>query len=178
MWPRSLLITVLAMSLWACSSLQAAKPGEVQSFTYPPASFSHRVGTTQVVLYWNCLQPEPGIQRLDGVAHSPYFSEVRYLEFELVGLDANERVVSQTKGAAGDYVLRTNQISPFQLDLRAVGSEVRFDLYYSYRSQQGLRSLLAGSPVGGPQLLAQSTIRSLARDVCSETQHRIPKPAR
>jgi hypothetical protein len=131
-----------------------------------------------VVLYWNCLRPEPGVLRLDGAAHSPYFSAVRYLEFELVGLDANDRIVSEAKGAARDYVLRTNQVSPFQLDVRTVGSEMRFDLYYQYRSQQNLRSLLADPPVGGPQLIAQATNRFLARDVCSETQHRIPQPAR
>jgi hypothetical protein len=147
---RSTLVIALAASLGACTSLASQRLSEGEPPVYPPAAFSHRVGTTHVVLYWNCLQPEPGIQRLDGVAHSPYFSEVRYLEFELVGVDANERVVSQTKGAAGDYVLRTNQDSPFQLDLRTVGSEVRFDLYYSYRSQQSLRSLLAGPPVSEP----------------------------
>jgi hypothetical protein len=112
------------------------------------------------------------------VAQSPYFSGIRDLEFELVGADANERVVSQTRGVARDYVLRTNQFSPFQLDLRTTGSEVRFDLFYRYRSQQNLRSMLAGPPVGGPQLFAQATTQFLVRDVCSETQHRIPKPVR
>lgn len=176
MWRPFLLVSMLVMTVAACTSLQG--PQATQPQAYPPAAYAHRVGTTQVVLYWNCLRPSPDALRVDGMAQSPYFSEVRDLEFELVGADANERVVSQTSGAARDYVLRTNQFSPFQLDLRTAGSEVRFDLFYRYRSQQNLRSMLAGPPVNGPLHFAQATSQSSARDVCSETQHRIPKPAR
>lgn len=50
--------------------------------------------------------------------------------------------------------------------------EVRFDLYYQYRFQDvEMEVLLAGPPVRGPRLLAQVN-RFLARDVCSDTQHR------
>ena len=178
MWRPFLLVSMLAMTVAACTSLQSPQATQPLPQAYPPTAFAHRVGTTQVVLYWNCLRPSPDVLRLDGVAQSPYFSGIRDLEFELVGADASERVVSQTRGVARDYVLRTNQFSPFQLDLRTTGSEVRFDLFYRYRSQQNLRSMLAGPPVGGSQLFAQATTQFLARDVCSETQHRIPKPAR
>ncbi len=184
MWRHFLLVMAVAVSLGACTPLDARQTLETQRSVYPPAAFSHRVGTTQVVLYWNCLRPDTGVLRMDGVAHSPYFSAVRSLEFELVGVDANDRIVSEAKGATRDYVLRTNQVSPFQLDVTAVGSEVRFDLYYHYRSQENLRSqgnlgtIVAGPLMGGRILLVQATNRFLARDVCSETQHRIPQPAR
>jgi len=176
MWRFPLLIIVLVGSLAACTPLvgqQAA--AEAQRAVYPPAAFTHRVGTTQIVLYWDCLRPEPGLLRLDGVAHSPYVSEVRFLKFELVGVDAADRTVSEAKGAARDFLLRTNQISPFQIDLRTTGSEARFDLFYQYQAAGSLRSMLAGAGAESPLLLAQVGTRFLARDVCSETQHRIPK---
>ena len=178
MWRYSLLVTSLAMGLAACTSLQPLRTAEGQPPAYPPSVFSHRVGTTQVVLYWNCLRPDPGVLSVEGVAHNPYFSEIRFLEFELVGVNSEDRAVSEARGEVPDFLLRTNQISPFRLDLRTVGSEVRFDLYYSHRSQQNLRSFLAGPPVGGPRLFVQATNRFLARDVCSERQHRIPQPIR
>ncbi len=178
MWRDFSMLTILAAILGACTSLEAPQTAARPPAAYPPANFSHRVGTTHVVLYWNCLRPEPNVLRLDGIAHNPYFSEVRSLEFELVGVDASDRAMSQASGASPDFLLRTNQISAFRLDLRTVGGEARFDLYYSYRSQQGLRAFLAGPLVVGPRLLAQATNRVLARDVCSDTQHRLPKPAR
>ncbi len=178
MWQHSLLVTMLAVSLAACTPLETLRTAEERRPVYPPATFSHRVGTVQVVLYWNCVRPDPGVLRLDGVAHNPHFSEIRFLEFDLVGVDADGREVSQARGASSDYILRTNQFSPFRLDVRTVGREVRFDLFYRYRSQQNLRPSLAVPTVASPRLLAQAEIQLMARDVCSETQHRIPKPAR
>ncbi len=89
-------------------------------------------------------------------------------------MDARERTVSQAAAAVPNFLLRTNEISPFHLELRLAGTEVRVDLFYQYRFQDGSR-FLAGAPVSGPHLLVQ-THRFMARDVCSETQHRILKP--
>jgi hypothetical protein len=110
---------------------------------------------------------------VEGVAQNPWASqEVRFLELELVGVDGQERSVSEAATAVPDFLLRTNEISPFHLDLRTAGTEVRFDLFYQYRFQDNGGRFLAGSPVGVPRLLAQ-THRFMARDVCSETQHRV-----
>jgi hypothetical protein len=129
-----------------------------------------------VVLYWNCARPEAGQVRLEGLVYSPYFSDVRDLQFELAGVDSSERVVSEARAVPPDFPLGINLTSPFQLTLRTTGNEVRFDLYYGYRAQGGLRSRLAGPPVAGLTLLAQSTSWFMARDVCSETPHGYPRP--
>jgi hypothetical protein len=174
-----MLVAGLGMNFAACTSLQTQQASEVQRSAYPPATYSNRVGTTQVLLYWNCARPEPGVLRLDGVVHSAYASEVRYPEFDLVGLDANDRVVSEATSATRDSILRTNQVSPFQIDLRTAGSEIRFDLYYQYQSLGSLRSQLpGGTPVERVRFMAPAGVRFMVRDVCSETQHRIPKPSR
>jgi len=164
---RDMLPGLLALTLSACAS-PAARPGP-----YPPDAYAHRVASSHVVLYWNCVRPEAGILRVEGVAQNPWSSqEVRFLETELVGVNSQERTVSYAKGAAQDILIRTNQFSPFQMELRLAGGEVRFDLYYEYRFQDvEMEARLAGPLVRAPRLLAQ-TQRFLARDACSEAQHR------
>lgn len=157
----------------ACTPLA----GQQQTVAAPqpvasPTVFSHRVSTTHVVVYWNCARPESGQVRLEGLVYSPYFSDVRDLQFELAGVDSGERVVSEARAVLPDYGLGMNRTVPFQLTLRTSGSEVRFDLYYGYRAQGGLRSSLAGPPV----VLAQSQSWFRARDVCSDTQHWYTRP--
>ena len=106
------------------------------------------------------------------------------MEFELVGLDPQDAVVSHVTGDLPDLLLRTNQISPFRLDLRTAGTEARFDLFYRYRSQgtlrsEGTRRVLVAATLGPEaQLLAQATRQFMARDVCSDAQHRNPKLSR
>lgn len=173
MWWRSLSIALLAGNVAACTSLAAQR--QTVATPEPTASstvFSHRVSTTHVLLYWNCTRPEPGQVRLEGLVYSPYFSDVRGLQFELAGMARDERVVSETRAVLPDFGLGMNRTAPFQLTLRTTGTEVRYDLYYGYRAQGGLRSSLAGPPV----VLAQSQSWFMARDVCSDTQHWYPRP--
>jgi len=145
----------------------------------PLTGFPHRVGTTHVTLYWDCQRPEPGLLRLEGVVQNPYFSEVRFLELELVGVDDTGHVVSHTKAAIPEIILRTRQYSAFRLDLRTVGKEVRFDLFYTYRSHENLRSSEGSTSIpvvpaatGRPWQLAQAPTQFMALDVCSKEKHK------
>ena len=168
------MIVLLGGGLSACTESGGLRMPAAEPTIYPPAVFAHRVGTSHVVLYWNCVSPEPGILRVEGVVQQAgSMQEVRFLELDLIGVDARERSVSQTSTALADFLLRTNQVSPFELGLRTQGTEVRLDLYYRYRFQDDGGRLLAGHLVGAPRMLAQPTIQFMARDVCSETQHRV-----
>jgi hypothetical protein len=168
------MVVLLGVGLSACAETGGFRPPAAEPMIYPPAVFAHRVESSHVAIYWNCERPEPGVLRVQGVAHNPWSQQdVRFLELDLVGVDARERSVSEASTALADYLLRTNQIAPFQLDLKTQGAEVRFDLYYRYRFQDNGGRLLAGPMMGAPRLLAQPTIQFLARDICSETQHRI-----
>ena len=162
--------------------------------TDPTAGFTHRVANAQVVLYWTCTRPEPDLLQVAGVAQSPWASQpIKYMEFNLVGVDDRDRQVSATSAALPAILLYTNEVSPFHLALKPAGTETRFDLYYLYRFDEGLRisgtetrfdlqyqyrfdaggndRLFAGPPGAGPRLLAQKLRIWLARDACSETQH-------
>ena len=166
----------LVMSLAGCAAMEAPESGSGRGL--PPEALAHRVATSEVVLLWNCVEPEPGLLRVEGVAQSPWQAQpIRYLEFQLVGVDAQERTTAQTAGAARDVQLFTNQSTPFQLVLKTAGTEVRFDLYYDYRFNEGFDIgatqgvLVAGPPMAGPRLFAQ-THTYLVRDACGATQHR------
>ena len=169
---HSLMVVAFVMSLAACAAMEA--PGSGTMPGSPPEAFAHRVATSEVVLLWNCLEPEPGLLRVAGVAQNPGQAQpIGSLEFDLVGVDAQERMTAQTAGAARDLQIRTNQSTSFHLTLKRAGTEVRFDLYYRYFSGQEFdtSALVAGPPMARPRLLA-ATQTFLVRDVCGATQHR------
>ena len=170
---RFMIFAVLVVEMAGCAALRS--PGTAGG--QPPASpdaFAHRTASSHVVLYWNCARPAPEVLRVEGLAQNPWESqEVRSLEFELVGVDARERAVSEIKGETRSAGIGTNESSPFLLELRTKGGEVRFDLYYDYQFSEGDQNdaLLAGPPMVSSRLFPQGN-RSLVRDACSESQHR------
>jgi len=168
---RSSLAAAAVMTLAGCAQM----PGPGSSLE----SFTHRVATSEIVLLWNCLQSEPRLLSLEGVAWSPWQAQpVQFLEFELVGVDAKDRMAAQKAGAARDLQLHTNQMTPFTLELKTTGTEVRFDLYYRYQFRQFFEGRAVDARLAGPlvprhssSLLAQ-TISYLVRDACSDSEHR------
>jgi len=123
-------VILFVVSVGGCVILPTQQRPEEQAAAYPPTALSHSIETSQVVLNWNCERPDSGGLRLDGLARNPYSAEVRLLEFNLVGVDASGRAISQASGATKDFVLRTHEVSPFRLNRARVGSEMRFDLYF------------------------------------------------
>jgi len=147
------------------SSMIGAEP-------YPPPGLPHRVASSHVELYWKCDQGEPGIMRVQGMARNPWSpQEVRSLEFDLFGVDRDDRVVSGAHAAAPNYQLGTNQTTRFDVALRLTGREARYDLVYRYRFQEleEMAALLAGPPTR--LQLAQSTVQFMVRGACSDSQH-------
>jgi len=145
--------------LTACSTVGTFSGPESGLGNPPPLMFAHRVATPDVEVYWNCTRPEPGLVELDGVVHNIGGRDVRFVELNLVGVDARGHSVSQTTTSLSDVVLTINQTSPFHLRLRTAGTEMRFDLYYQYRS--GVGSGFSGFQDG--------THHFYARDVCPGT---------
>ena len=168
------LLCLAGLGLSACAGDGMLRMPTATPTPYPPPGYVHRVGPYPVELYYNCSTPSPGALRLDGLAFNPWSSQpVRALEFELVGVDARGWSVSEATAEARDYQLFTNQSTPFQLDLKTVGSEARFDLYFSYQFQEGDHGdFISKVAWRGPVLLALQPNRSLVRDACSETAHR------
>ncbi len=162
-------VLLVALAIWVAGCAAVEAPGTGASLD----AFTHRVATSEVVLRWNCLQPAAGVLRIEGVAHNPWQSQpIGYLELQAVGVDAEGRETAEAAGRARDIQILTNEQSPFQMELRTTGSEVRVDLYYQYRfNQEYDTALLAGPPMVGPRRYAQTTTTHMVRDACSPTRH-------
>jgi hypothetical protein len=163
------LLAGIVMTAAACAAVDMAGPPT------PVDTFAHRAANSELVLRWNCLQPAAGTLRVEGVAHNPWQAQpIGYLELQVVGVDAEGRQTGEAAGKARDVQILTSQRSPFQLDLKTTGTEVRVDLYYPYVFNQEWESgalLVAGPPMAAPRQYAQSTNTNMVRDACSPTQH-------
>jgi hypothetical protein len=144
--------------------------GKIQ---WPPAEYRHTVETTAIRQYWNCTRPETNVMRLDGLAANLWnAAPVKFLEWTLEGVDKDGRSLSSATVESKVIQLATNQFTQFQIDLRTVGSEARFDLYYTYQFFDTGRDRWEASLHGdGPVLLAQRNVRFFVLDACSDTQH-------
>ena len=176
----TVLLLVFGLSLAGCAAMETPESGSAPATAAEP--YAHRVGTSELVLSWNCSQPEPGVMRVEGIAQSPWQAQpIRYLEFSLLGVDAQEETTAKATGTARDIQIMTNQSSPFQLTLKSAGAATRFDLYYNYRYEHefdGSSSLIgtSGTVVAGPAMgtsrLFAQTETFMVRDACGESQHR------
>jgi hypothetical protein len=160
---RSGLLVLIGWAISACvANGTGGLPGSGPT-VYPPDAFAHRVAAPDVTIYWNCTRPEPGTLQFDGVVQNTGGREVRFVELQLDGVDAREGKMAHASTALPDIVLYTNQISSFHMQVPTTGVEARYDLFYQYR--------LASRP--GLMGLSDSDQHFMARDVCSETQHRV-----
>ncbi len=142
----------LAVTLAACGTARPMPDSE---------SFAHRVTDNVVVLHWNCSRPAPGVVQVAGVANNPYYqTPIQNLGFRLFGVNAQGSDVSLAQGSAQAFLIYMNSPSPFTLDLSTQGTEVRYDLIYSYR---------LGQPPGGARApVAGGERQNYARNVCAE----------
>ena len=163
---------LLGLALVACAADGLQSPSMIGAEPYPPPGLPHRVASSHVELYWKCDRGEPSVLRVQGIARNPWSSqEVRFLEFDLFGVDRDDRTVSSAHGAAPNFLLGTNQITRFDVALRMSGHEVRYDLVYRYRFQEfeEMGALLSGPPM--PPRLAQSSLQFMVRDACADGRH-------
>jgi hypothetical protein len=150
----------IVVGLSAC-----ATPG-TQTGAQPPAVFEHRVSAADVRVFWNCTQPEQNVLQVDGVVQNIGGQLVQFAEVEVVAVNASGRTASSARSAVQDIRLQTNQRSPFLIQLRTLGDEVRFDMFYRHRARDT-------SGIGAAGL---RQIQNMARDVCSPTQYRSQEP--
>jgi hypothetical protein len=163
---------LLLLGLWMGGCAGAGEtPPPGASLPVPLSELPARVGTSHVELYWRCATTADGLLRLDGVVHNAYATgQVGNFKAEVAGVDQHDRQVSEGRGAARSWRLGTREMSPFALELRPTGREVRFDLYYDYEAPDLERTAMAGSArLAGGMRLAR-THRQMVRDACGESR--------
>ncbi len=169
---RAGLVLLFVLGLSACAAGGSSWLALPPPAPYPPPGYAHTVSTSAVTLYWNCYQPEAAAVRLEGLIFNLRGDQpVRLMEFALSGVDSRDGTVSEAEAEARDYQIFTQQSSPFLLELRTTGREVRYDLYYKYQFlERGGHIMLSGPMVAGA-FPRYSGILNLVRDACSPSQH-------
>jgi hypothetical protein len=156
----------IALGVGIMVGLSACTTPGTQTPIQRPALFEHRVSAADVRVFWNCTRPEQNVLQLDGVVQNIGGQLVQFAEVEVVAVNASGRTVNSARSAVQDIRLQTNQRSPFLIQLRTSGDEVRFDMFYRHRARD-----TSGLGVAG---LRQ--IQNMARDVCSPTQYPSQEP--
>jgi hypothetical protein len=166
-----LFLILLGIVLSACAASGPPAALSLGQIQWPPSEYKHTVGTGAIRQYWNCTRLSAEMMRLDGVAANQWSDQpVRFLEWELVGVNADGRDISSAKVESKAIKLMTNQYTKYQVDLQTTGGEARFDLYYQYQFFD--RSHIEASlDWDGPVLFAQQNQRFFVLDACSDTQH-------
>jgi hypothetical protein len=189
-WRHLGLLVCLGLSLGACAPTQPWSGPEGTFSPYPPRGFTHTASTSAMELFWTCTRPVPDTLVLQGLAFNPWSaSAVRWLELALVGENVRGATVSETSGEPQDYLLGSMRSTPFQLELKLAGSEVRFNLFYRYQFVEPGEGGGGGEPpskswrpggglpvqrvASGPILLAQANNYWMVWDACSEYLHRM-----
>lgn len=102
---------------------------------YRPSDYQNVEDAVFVKLYWNCLRPDGRTLAIDGYAESPLKSDTKiyHLTLRLLGYDEKGRQVSVAVGYPESPSIGLGEVSPFKVFLPLQGTEVRFDLQYSYQ---------------------------------------------
>jgi hypothetical protein len=164
---------LLGIVLYACAASGPQMAVSIGKAQWPPIGYKHTVSTGALRQYWNCTRPEPGVVRLDGIVANLWNGQsVKFLEWQLAGVNAEGREVSGVKVESTVIQLMTNQFIEYHIDLRTTGAEARFDLYYQYQFfDRGHNAIEAALDWDGPVLFTQQNQRFFVLDACSDTQH-------
>ena len=99
-----------------------------------PGAFPQQYSDLNIALGWDCSRAG-GAVTVKGVAMSPELLNLTNVQFTLYGMSAQGVQVSQAQGAPQSYVVTDS--TPFTVTLQTVGSEVRYDLAFTYTIGEG-----------------------------------------
>ncbi len=181
---REVGLSLVALAVAGCAAGAQPTVNMLGTIPLPPAEYRHTISTDAIRQYWNCTRPTPNMVRLNGVVANVWNSQpIRYLAWDMVGVDTAGRTLESTRVTAAVFELLTNTYTPFQIDLRVGGGEARFDLYYEYEFQHrghhrpmfsaldwGGRAQARRSQFGPVNQSNSSRARSLVAAVTSCTQ--------
>jgi hypothetical protein len=118
----------------------------------PQAEFANSASDGQMSLRWNCLFEPPGLV-VQGFVNNILMTPLRNTQISVNGINAEGVQVSSGVDNSIPLNLDTNDRTPFEIKVQTTGTEVTFNLWYTYR-------------VGGPSLRGGNTQRNLRNNAC------------
>jgi len=121
-------ITALGIVLGLVVGLAAC----AQQAWAPRDNYAYEVDDGRVYIRWNCFfQPTGLVMR--GFVNSPVLMvPIKNTTLSVSGINAQGGTVSTVQAPALPYLIETNQRTPFEVQVPTTGTEVRFDMWYTY----------------------------------------------
>ena len=118
----------------------------------PQVEYANSVSDGQMSLRWNCLFEPPGLV-VQGFVNNILMTPLRGTQISVIGINAQGVQVSSGMDNSIPLNLNTNTRTPFEIKVPTTGTEVTFNLWYTYR-------------VGGPSLQAEAPQRNVRNNAC------------
>lgn len=97
----------------------------------PEVNYAYNVDNGMMYLRWNCLSQPPGLV-VQGFVNNITMVAMKNTQVTISGIDAQGATVSSVQYTSFPYMLETMIRTPFEMRLKTTGTEVRYDLSYSY----------------------------------------------
>jgi hypothetical protein len=83
-------------------------------------------------LRWNCLYEPPGLV-VQGFVNNVLMTPLKNTQISVYGVNAQGAQVSSTVDNSIPFMLETMDRTPFEIKVKTTGTEVTFNLWYTYQ---------------------------------------------
>ncbi len=97
----------------------------------PEVNYAYNVDNGMMYLRWNCFSQPPGLV-VQGFVNNILMTPMKNTQVSISGINAQGATVSSAQYTSFPYMLETMIRTPFEMRLKTTGTEVRYDLSYSY----------------------------------------------
>ena len=112
----------LALILTACAH---------QQWT-PEVNYAYNSDDGRMYLRWNCLYEPPGLV-VQGFVNNVLMTPLKNTQISVYGVNAQGAQVSSTVDNSIPFMLETMDRTPFEIKVKTTGTEVTFNLWYTYQ---------------------------------------------
>jgi hypothetical protein len=97
----------------------------------PEVNYAYNVDNGMMYLRWNCVSQPPELV-VQGFVNNITMQAMKNTQVKIYAIDSQGATVSSAQTTSIPWMLETNIRTPFDIRLKTTGTEVRYDLSYSY----------------------------------------------
>jgi hypothetical protein len=97
----------------------------------PDINYAHNADNGMFYLRWNCTY-DPPFMVIQGTANNAAMNPLKNTQISVTGVNAQGQQVSSAVDNSLPYMLETMIRTPFTIKVQAAGTEVAFNMTYSY----------------------------------------------
>ena len=112
----------LTLGLAACAGQQTWTP---------QVNYDYTADDGRMYLRWNCLYEPPGLV-IQGFVNNELMTPMKNTQISVYGVNAQGTQVSSVVDNSIPFMIETNDRTPFEIKVKTAGTEVTFNMWYSY----------------------------------------------